>query len=178
MTIFRRFAMLVLFATLAACGNQQPASTASADSTQKDAEEIRAVLTEIEQRFNGGKLDEFMTVFAEDAVISPQGSPDAVGAAAVRAVYEAALSQANMQVKFDTKEISVFGNLAYEAGTFTVKIADKATGQALGEVTSRHIHIFQRGADGHWKTWRMMTNSADAPAPPAPPLPASPPPAS
>jgi uncharacterized protein (TIGR02246 family) len=161
MTIFGRLATVLLFATLAACGNRE--STTAADTTQKEVEAIRALLTEIEQSFNGGQLDAFVTVFTNDAIISPQGSPDVVGAAAIRALYEGAMSQANLQVKFDTKEISVFGDLAYEGGTFTVKTADKNTGQSLGEVTSRHIHIFQRQADGRWKTWRMMTNSATAP---------------
>jgi ketosteroid isomerase-like protein len=74
------------------------------------------------------------------------------------------MNQVNMQVSFDTKEVIVFGDLAYESGTFTVKSADKSSGQSLGEVTSRHIHIFQRQKDGKWKTWRMMTNSPSAPA--------------
>jgi uncharacterized protein (TIGR02246 family) len=164
MTIPRLLATLLLFAALAGCGNQQQAATASADTTQKDVEAIRAFLTEIEQSFNGGQIDAFMPMFTEDAVLSPQGSPDIAGAAAIRAVYEGAMNQVNMQVKFDTKEVTVFGDLAYESGTFTVKSADKTSGQSLGEVTSRHIHIFQRQKDGKWKTWRMMTNSSAAPA--------------
>jgi hypothetical protein len=103
MTTFRRLAALLLFATLAACGNQEQAGTASTASTQKDVAAIRAFLTEIEQSFNGGQIDSFMPAFIDDAILHPQGSPDVVGAAAIRAVYEGAMSQANMQVKFDTK---------------------------------------------------------------------------
>jgi uncharacterized protein (TIGR02246 family) len=157
----RRLASLVLVAMLASCGQQ--AATPSADTRQKDVEAIQTLLTQIQQTFNSGQLDTFMQVFAQDAVSSAQGNPDFVGAAAIREMYAGAMSQANMQVSFNTKEIEVFGDLAYESGTFTVKAADKNTGQSLGEVTSRHIHIFRRQPDGSWKTWRMMTNNAAPP---------------
>lgn len=163
MTLSRGLATLIVVVALAACGQPQQAVTAAAGNSQEDVEAIRSLLTEIEQTFNSGQLDAFVPVFADDAVISGQGSPDVVGSAAIRTLYEGAMSQANMQVKFDTKEITVFGDLAYEAGTFTVTLADKNSGQKLGEVTSRHIHIFKREPDGRWKTWRMMTNSPEAP---------------
>lgn len=168
MTLYKKLAALLVFATLAAC-SQQATNDPSSSSTQNDTEAVQAFLTEIEQSFNGGNLDAFILVFADDAVISSQGSPDVIGAPAIRALYEAGMSQVNMQVSFNTEEILVFGDLAYERGTFTVKTAAKNTGQSLGEVTSRHIHIFKRQADGRWKTWRMMTNSSIAPTPvPAP----------
>jgi uncharacterized protein (TIGR02246 family) len=156
----RRLAGLFVLAMLASCG--QPAATSSADSKQKDIEAIQALLTRIQQTFNAGQLDTFMPAFAQDAIVSAQANPDYVGAAAIREMYAAAMSQMNIQVSFDTKEIEVSGDLAYESGTYTLKLADKATGQSAGEVTNRHVHIFRRQPDGSWKTWRMMTNSAEA----------------
>jgi len=59
----------------------------------------------------------------------------------------------------------VSGNLAYEHGTYTLRIADKKTGKVLQDVKNKHIHILKRPPDGSWKTWRMMVGSAEAAAP-------------
>jgi uncharacterized protein (TIGR02246 family) len=133
-------------------------------STEADEKAVRDLLAHIQQSFNAGNLDEFMPVFAEDAVMVNQGFPDVAGRAAIRAVYEGAMAQVNMQVRFVTEKVNVHGDLAYERGTYTIEMKDKASGQSLPEVHNRHIHIFRRQPDGQWQTWRMMTNSA-APAP-------------
>jgi uncharacterized protein (TIGR02246 family) len=128
-----------------------------------DEKAVRDLLAHIQQSFNAGNLDEFMPVFAEDAVMSNQGFADVAGRPAIRAVYEGAMAQVNMQVHFVTEELNVFGDLAYERGTYTIEMKDKASGQSLPEVHNRHIHIFRRQPDGQWQTWRMMTNGTQAP---------------
>jgi uncharacterized protein (TIGR02246 family) len=150
---------------LSACSGKPEATSASQDSRQADEAAIRSTLERIQSTFNAGNLDEFMPVFADDAVILSQGTPNVVGALAIRSGYEAALSQMDIKTSFDTEEIEVFGDLAYERGTYILKLAEKGTGKILGEVKSRHIHIFRRQSDGRWKTWRMMTNSTEGAAP-------------
>ena len=54
------------------------------------------------------------------------------------------------------------GDLAYEHGTYTLKMTDKASGKTLQDVKNKHIHIMKRQADGSWKTWRMMVSSAES----------------
>jgi ketosteroid isomerase-like protein len=68
-----------------------------------------------------------------------------------------------MNVHFSTEELAVAGDLAYEHGTYTLKLSDKASGKVLQEVKNKHVHIFKRQPDGSWKTWRMMTSSAEPP---------------
>lgn len=153
MTTSRWLAGLCLLLVMGGCAPR---------STEGDEKAIRELLAHIQQSFNSGNLDEFMPVFADDAVMTSQGLPDVTGPAAIRAVYEGALAQLDMQVRFQTDELNVFGDLAYERGTYTIEMKDKATGQNLPEVHNRHIHIFKRQPDGQWRTWRMMTNSAAA----------------
>jgi uncharacterized protein (TIGR02246 family) len=134
-------------------------------SNGADEKAVRDLLTRIQQTFNSGNLDDFMPAFADDAIIAAHGIPDVVGNTAIRALYEGALAQANIQVQFNTQEIKVVGDLAYERGTYTIQMKDKTSGARIAEVENRHIHIFQRQPDGGWKTWRMMTNGATAPPP-------------
>ena len=148
---------------LAACS--APSGTpGAASSSAEDTAQIRQFLKHVEDVFDAGDLDAAVDVFADDAMILGQGAPDAIGKAAIRDVYQAALAQANLKVRFHTEEIYTLGDLAYERGTYTLTISDKATGQPVSTVTNRHIHILKRQPDGEWKTWRMMTNSPE-PAP-------------
>jgi uncharacterized protein (TIGR02246 family) len=156
-TAARSLTSLFLLLALAGCG--------SGSSAETDEKAVRDLLAHIQQSFNAGNLDEFMPVFADDAVMMNQGQPDVVGKDAIRAVYDGALAQLDIQTRFDTEELQVAGDLAYERGTYTLHMKDKSSGQSLPEVKNRHIHIFRRNADGKWQTWRMMTNSGAVPPP-------------
>ncbi len=71
------------------------------------------------------------------------------------------MKQDSMTVHFSTEEVAVTGDMAFEHGTYTLRIADKTTGRVLQDVKNKHVHIFKRQPDGTWKTWRMMINSAE-----------------
>jgi uncharacterized protein (TIGR02246 family) len=148
---------------LAACSPATNAITPT-QTAAADEREIREFLRHIEEVFDASDLAAATDVFTDDAVISAQGAPDAVGKAAIREVYATAMAQVKLGARFNTEEIRSFGELAYERGTYTLTIADKTTGQVLSTAVNRHIHVFKRQPNGGWKTWRMMTNS------PTPPL--------
>ena len=135
-------------------------------SSDSDVASVRAFLADAEKKFNTNDPDIFMPIFTDDAVIMSQGSPDIKGHDAIRAGYVDALKQVGMELTFASGEVQVLGDLAYEQGTYTVKMLDKASHQVVQEIKNRHIHILRRHPDGTWKTWRMMTNSAE-PAVPA-----------
>jgi uncharacterized protein (TIGR02246 family) len=126
---------------------------------------VRGFLAHVQESFNSGKLDEFMDDFTDDAMQVSPNNPDTIGKSAIRAVYDAALASNDIKVNFNTQEIEVAGDLAYERGTYTLRVSSKADGKLLANIENRHMHIMRRQADGTWKTWRMMTNSA-APAGP------------
>jgi ketosteroid isomerase-like protein len=66
-----------------------------------------------------------------------------------------------MTVHFATEEVAVAGDLAYEHGTYTLKVVDKTSGKVLQNVKNKHAHILKRQPEGSWKTWRMMVSSAE-----------------
>lgn len=145
-----------LVLALAACASVDDAQTGGA----QDEAAVRAQLEAIETSFNSGDFEAFIGMYAEDAVIIGQGYPDTVGRDAIRALYEGALAQVDMRVDFKTEELVVAGDLAYERGTFQRDVLDKTTGALIESTEPRHIHILRRGADGEWRTWRLMTNEA------------------
>jgi uncharacterized protein (TIGR02246 family) len=154
--------MAMLALPLWGCSGKQPATTAAAGPAEQDVASVRAFLDHVETTFNGGNLDRFIDVFADDAVMLGQNQPDAMGKAAIRKVYADALAQYDMKVEFHTLEIEVAGNLAYERGTYALHLRSRADASKSADVTNRHIHVLRRQPDGSWKTWRMMTNSAES----------------
>jgi uncharacterized protein (TIGR02246 family) len=158
--------MVVAIATLLVACSKAPVHDAAADEAA-----IRAVLGEIASTFNAGDYDGMFDRYLDDVIVSAPGTPDTVGKQAWRTTMASTLPPTfAMKLKFDTQEIAVDGDLAYERGTYSLDIADKSSGAPVANVGGRHIHIFKRQADGQWKGWRLMENSPD-PAPPAPPAP-------
>lgn len=157
-------AVLAVVLTLAVMLNgcaSNPAVTSIADEHRKtDEAAIRATLAGLEQRINRGDPG-FVDIFAQDAVIIAPEAADIVGLDAIRSMYTGLMKQDAMTVHFSTEEIAVSGDLAYERGTYTLKIADKSSGKVLQDVKNKHLHILKRQRDGTWKTWRMMVSSAE-----------------
>jgi uncharacterized protein (TIGR02246 family) len=152
-------------AMLCACTAKPGPAAGGPGQTKTDEAAIRRVLADTEQRINQGDLA-FVNVFAKDAVIIAPSIPDIVGFDAIRTLYGDMLKQTSMTVHFSTEEVAVAGDLAYEHGTYTLKVVDKASGKVLQNVKNKHVHILRRQPDGSWKTWRMMVSSAE-PAPAA-----------
>ena len=153
---YARAALLSAGASLLLGCSSSVNSEAAADEAA-----VRQTLKNLEMRINLGDKG-FVDVFANDAVIIAPGTPDVVGFPAIRTMYLGLMEGNTMKVRFSTEEVVVSGDLAYEHGTDTLKLTDKATGQMIQDVKNKHLHILKRQLDGSWKTWRMMVNRADS----------------
>lgn len=127
-----------------------------------DKEKIEALLTHIETVFAAGDIDGAMQAFTSDAIIFGDDNADIIGFDSIRDAYNGMMTAFDVELSFDTREIAIFGNTAYEQGLFTLKLTDKASGEVASDTTSRHVHILKRQDDGAWKTWRMITNTPAA----------------
>jgi uncharacterized protein (TIGR02246 family) len=159
---WRRAATAAIVATalgFAACaGRSAPAHDVAADEAA-----IRQSLDDIARAFNAGDYDGMFARYSDDVLVSAPGQPEIVGKPAWRAGLAQLPPNVAMKLRFDTQEISVSGDLAYERGTFTMNMTDKGSGASVGSVTNRHVHIFKRQPDGRWLGWRLIENSPDSP---------------
>jgi uncharacterized protein (TIGR02246 family) len=152
--------LFVATLALSACSAPAPPPGAAEPDPQAAAiAAVRRTLDETERRINANDIG-FVSVFADDAVIVAPGTPDISGIEAIRKTYTDLLNQATVAVDFRPAEILVMGDYAYERGTYTMTVTQKTTGTVLQDVRNNDMHIFKRQADGTWKTWRMMVNSA------------------
>ncbi len=161
-------ASLGFLLVLAAC---QPAGSSRTDTKAADEAAVRHVLDDIVRNFNAGNLDGMFALYRPDTVVSSPGTPDfdkAVWRTRIQESLDALPANTTLRMRFDTRELEVGGDLAYERGIFFTTPVDKATGAALGaeQVAGLYIHIFKREVDGSWKGWRLMEAFVDS-APPA-----------
>lgn len=156
-------AALAITLALGACQPHNAAPNAAADEAA-----IHKVIDGIASSFNAGDYDGMYARYRDDVVVYPPNAPDIVGKQAWRDALAGLPPNATTKLTFNTQELVVGGDLAYERGTYQLELTDKATGNPMGTMGGRHIHIFKREADGSWKGWRLMENSAEPAAPAAP----------
>jgi uncharacterized protein (TIGR02246 family) len=149
-----------LAVVLSGCASDPAAATGAPEQPKADEAAIRRTIADLEQRINKGDPG-FVDIFAKDAVIIAPAAPDVVGFDAIRTMYTDMMKTVSMTVHFSTDEVAVAGDLGYERGTYTLRIADKASGKVLQDAKNKHLHILKRQPDGTWKTWRMMVSSAE-----------------
>lgn len=113
--------------------------------------------------FNAGDADGMAAMYWEDAVLQPPGAPAVQGRAAIRESLAgdiAATKAAGLTMNIpEAGAVDVSGDLAYEAGTYSVTDASGATVD-----TGKYIGVFQK-RDGKWLYIRDTWNSDNPPAP-------------
>jgi pimeloyl-ACP methyl ester carboxylesterase len=126
----------------------------SVDTTADEAA-VREVLDEITRTFNTGDYEAMLAQYRDDVIVSGSAGPDVVGKDAWRSALKSSMPpDVKLKMRFNTSELKIEGDLAYERGTFIVQTMDKA-GVLQPLFSGRHIHIFQRAESG-WKGWRLF----------------------
>ena len=164
MKIFAAAAMAVLLVLLAACQKKAEDTSADEAAIANSGPEWAAAL-------NAGDADKMAGMYWEDAVIQPPGASSAEGREAIRDFLAAEISNAKaagmtMNIPKAGK-IDVSGDLAYEAGTYSVSDASGATVD-----TGKYLGVFQK-RNGKWLYVRDTWNSDTAPTAAAAPEPAA-----
>ena len=134
----------------------------AAEDTSADEAVIRKSAPAWAAAYNAGDADALAAMYWEDAVLQPPGAPAANGRAAIReylAADIAATRGAGLTMNIPAAgAVDVSGDLAYEAGTYTVTDAAGAIVDA-----GKYIGVFQKRS-GTWLYIRDTWNSDMAPA--------------
>jgi uncharacterized protein (TIGR02246 family) len=134
----------------------------TAQNTAADEAVIRKSAPAWAASYNAGDADGLAGMYWEDAVLQPPGAPAAVGRDAIRRFLladTAATRGAGLTMNIpEAGAVDVSGDLAYEAGTYTVTDASGATVDA-----GKYIGVFQK-RNGKWLYIRDTWNSDSPPA--------------
>lgn len=134
----------------------------AAQDTTADEAAIRLSAPAWAASYNAGDADALAAMYWEDATLQPPGAPAATGNAAIREFLASditATKAAGLTMNIpEAGAVDVSGDLAYEAGTYSVTDASGATVDA-----GKYIGVFLK-KDGKWLYIRDTWNSDNAPA--------------
>jgi len=145
--------MAVLFSTLltAACnssGTRDPAA---------DRQAIAAATAQFQAAENAGSGDEFRSFFADDLVLMGPNSPPVTGGDTVAAQMRLFHEKFAVQVEYDSQEIVVSGDWAFDRGMEHYTLTPKAGGDPIRK-SGNYLYLYQRQEDGSWKQSRVIFN--------------------
>jgi uncharacterized protein (TIGR02246 family) len=102
--------------------------------------------------------------YTADATFMPPNEPAVQGRSNIQAWFQKHMDEGPATLKLEPRESHISGDLAYEAGTYTLDIKPK-TGQPMSD-KGKYIVILRKEG-GAWKISNDVFNSDLPPAPPA-----------
>lgn len=112
---------------------------------------IYALWDEYGAALHAGDLERWLSIWMDDAIRMPPGSPPQVGKEQIRAAMQAPVdlfTYSNMTG--DTAEVRVLGDTAYSYGTYTFDMTPKEGGETIS-YSGKFLDIVVKQADGSWK---------------------------
>ena len=159
------YSMAVAILLVAGGGLQAaPAALAAAQTTSAaatnpaDEAAVKKVLASYETALNASNTDAVMSLYADDAVLLPQGTPTVMGSKAVKQFYVGTFKAIKIDLQFQVAEVQVVSNewaFLRSASTGTMKIL--ATGNEAPAHTQELFVLHKES--GQWKLARYSFSS-------------------
>ena len=127
-----------------------------------DLKAIERVREEHIRSLNVGDAATWAQLFTEDGVQMPPNASPNVGSQAILAWSQGFLSIFSLVFALGVHEVQVFGDWAFERGTYHISLTLKAGTGSVKDL-GKYITIYQRQPDGSWKIARDIWNSNNPP---------------
>lgn len=129
-------------------------------------ETVAAAIDDIWNQFasslNSGDVDRWISLWTEDGVQMPPGSPPVVGKEQIRTTMRAILDRFAFDMAVTPMEIRAAGDWAFSRGVYKATMTPRDGGRAV-LVDGKYMTILQRQADGSWRIHRDIFNSNTPP---------------
>lgn len=138
------------FLALTAC---QPGG---AVTSPEDEAAVKKVLSGIVSTFNAGDYDGMLAYYEDDVLVQSNIGPEITSKDGWRQSLKTSMPPGvKLQMNFDTSELKVSGDMAYERGVYTVQMTPNGA-PAQVAFKGRYVHMLKRDAKGAWKGWRLF----------------------
>jgi len=131
--------------------------SASTRDPAADRLAIAAATAQFQAAENAGSADEFRSYFIDDLVMMGPNKPPVTGGDRVAALMREFHEAFAVQVQYNSQEIVVFGDWAFDRGTERYTLTPKAGGASI-QKSGNYLYIYRRQEDGSWKQSRVIWN--------------------
>jgi len=128
-------------------------------TTDDDVQAIKQVGKEYFEATNLGDANRCLATMAPDVVVMPAGRPSIIGKEDLRSLSRDYHSKFLLNYTLEYDEVLVRGDLAFARASVAGSRTSRSDG-SVEKVAWRNLWIFKRQADGKWKFWRIIFNSA------------------
>ena len=122
-----------------------------------DRKAIAAATAQFQAAECAGSVDKFRNFFTEDLVMMGPNKPPVIGGDSVAALMRVFHNAFAVQVEYNSQEIVVFGDWAFDRGTEQYSLTPKAGGEPIRK-SGNYLYLYQRQKDGSWKQSRVIWN--------------------
>jgi len=110
-----------------------------------------------EKFYNSGEVEDLVMLHSQDAVIMPPNVDFMVGREAISKSLTDEISSGACDIKFVDREIRIFGNLAFNEGTYSLNI--KSNDKIIDNDYGKYLVIWEKQSDGKWLMLKDIWNS-------------------
>ncbi len=129
-----------------------------------DVQAIKKSMDDFVKAVNAGDAGAVAALTTDKTVYADLNVSVAVGAEAIRSLWQAAFDQSKYEFSVPVEDVRVTGVVAVARGTWTVKHTPKVQGVAGGTDGGSWMTTFARQNDGSWK-WDSVVANSNQPLP-------------
>ena len=123
-----------------------------------DERAVRSLIARTAAANNAGDVEEWVSLFDEEAIYMPPGGPAVSGEAELRRVAQSGFSAWKSAIEIEPEEVIVSGDWAFARTRVTGSVVPRAGGDAVA-IDNKQIVVYRRGTDGRWRIARQITNA-------------------
>lgn len=128
---------------------------------EADTDAINALYNQSTLAVKTGDAELYLSIFTEDAVVMPPGSPAAMGKEELRPIIEGLFGMFDLELPYTVEEVEVLGDRAFARSSWQYSMTPKEGGETSISA-GKELDIFKRQTDGSWKIYIQCYNF-DAP---------------
>jgi uncharacterized protein (TIGR02246 family) len=128
-------------------------------TADEDVKAIKQVGEEYFDATNLGDADRCLATMAADVVIMPPGRPSIIGKDELRRLSREYHARFELSYSLVYDEVEVTGDLAFARASVSGTRTSRSDG-SVEKLFWRNLWILKRQADGKWRFWRIIFNSA------------------
>jgi ketosteroid isomerase-like protein len=148
-------AALVLTVAVSACatGAKEPGFT------REDQDAIRKNAVDLAAAFNAKEVDKVIGFYADNSIFMPPNAPLLRGRDPLKSFYSDLIAKGATDLRLEPEEVSGYGPIAYESGTYSVTFANGASRDR-----GKYLLVL-RNMGGTWRTEKTIWSSDLPPSP-------------